>query len=192
MDANIVKNEIQASIKVHSLFLNSREQLNLVQEIVDLILGAYKNKCKVFFCGNGGSAADAQHFAAELTGRFGYDRPPLNAEALHVDTSYLTAVANDYSFDEVYARLLQAKAKEGDILVGMSTSGNSKNILKAFSQAEAMGVKTIALTGASGGVLKTMADICISVPSDDTARIQEVHGLVGHIICKLVEDGLFK
>ena len=141
--------------------------------------------------GNGGSAADAQHIAAEFTGRFYQDREPLFAEALHVNTSYLTAVANDYSFDEVYSRLIKAKGQSGDILIAISTSGNSTNIVKAASQAMAQDFKVIALTGESGGLLKDSCHWLINIPSTDTPRIQESHILVGHILCELVERSLF-
>ncbi len=152
---------------------------------------AFKNGEKVLFCGNGGSAADAQHLAAEFSGRFYYDRPPLYAEALHVNTSYLTAVANDYSYDEVYARSVKAKATNGDVLIALSTSGNSKNIIRAFEVAKENNVITIALTGQTGGLIKNLSDILINVPSKDTPRIQEAHIMIGHIICEIVENEIF-
>lgn len=145
----------------------------------------------VLFCGNGGSAADAQHLAAEFSGRFYYDRPPLNSEALHVNTSYLTAVGNDYSFDEVYARIVRAKGKKGDVLVALSTSGNSENILRAILAAAEAGMTVIGMTGQSGGKMKDKCDTLINVPSADTPRIQEAHITIGHIICELVESDLF-
>ena len=138
-----------------------------------------------------GSAADAQHLAAELSGRFYYDRPPLNAEALHVNTSYLTAVANDYSYDMIYARMIEASAKKGDVLVGISTSGNSANILKAIDKAKEIGVKTIAMTGEKGGKMAGCCDILINVPSTCTPRIQEAHIMIGHIICEIIESTIF-
>lgn len=146
---------------------------------------------KIHFCGNGGSAADAQHLAAELSGRFYFDRPPLNAEALHCNTSYLTAVGNDYGYDLIFSRLLCGTAKAGDVVVGISTSGNSKNILKAFEVAKEMGVKIIAMTGETGGAMKDYADILLKAPSKDTPRIQESHIMLGHIICELVETAMF-
>lgn len=146
---------------------------------------------KIHFCGNGGSAADAQHLAAELSGRFYFDRPPLNAEALHCNTSYLTAVGNDYGYDLIFSRLLCGTAKAGDVVVGISTSGNSKNILKAFEVAKEMGVKIIAMTGETGGTMKDYADILLNAPSKDTPRIQESHIMLGHIICELVETAMF-
>lgn len=150
-----------------------------------------KNGGRIHFCGNGGSAADAQHLAAELSGRFGYDRPPLNAEALHCNTSYLTAVGNDYGYDIIFARLIQGTAKKGDVLVGISTSGNSQNILNAYETARAMGLKIISLTGATGGKMKDFSDILLNVPSTDTPRIQESHIMLGHILCQLVETEMF-
>jgi D-sedoheptulose 7-phosphate isomerase len=143
------------------------------------------------FCGNGGSAADAQHLAAEFSGRFYYDRPPLPSEALHANTSYLTAVANDYSFEEVYSRMIRGVGKEGDILIGISTSGNSPNILRALTTANDLGMITVGMTGESGGRMKEHCDYLLNVPSADTPRIQEAHIMIGHIICELVEAALF-
>lgn len=143
------------------------------------------------FCGNGGSAADAQHLAAELSGRFYLDRKPLKAEALHVNSSYLTAVANDISFDEVYARLVEGSGGESDILVGLSTSGNSQNIINAVEKANSMGITTICFTGESGGRLKAISDLTVRVPSSDTPLIQELHIMLGHTICQIVEARLF-
>ncbi|MCK5464889.1 MAG: D-sedoheptulose 7-phosphate isomerase, partial [Bacteroidales bacterium] len=155
------------------------------------IIDRYKNAGKVLFCGNGGSAADAQHMAAELSGRYYYDRPPLFAEALHVNTSFLTAVANDYSFEEVYARLVKAMGNKGDILIGLSTSGNSKNVINAMNQARILGMVTAGFTGIGGGEMKDYCDILLDVPSNDTPRIQECHISIGHSICELVERGIF-
>ena len=160
-------------------------------ECVDIISIAFKNGNKVLFCGNGGSAADAQHLAAEFSGRFYIDRPALPAEALHCNTSYLTAVANDYSYDMIYARLLQGIGKKGDVLIGLSTSGNSTNIIKAFEVAKEKGMINIGFTGATGGAMKNLSDYLLNVPSTDTPRIQESHILLGHIICQLVEEKLY-
>jgi D-sedoheptulose 7-phosphate isomerase len=154
-------------------------------------VNAFKNGNKVLFCGNGGSAADAQHLAAEFSGRFYTDRDALPAEALHVNTSYLTAVANDYSYDVVYSRIIKGIGKKGDVLVGLSTSGNSGNIVKAFETAKEKGMITIGLTGATGGKMKELSDNLLNVPSTDTPRIQESHILLGHIICQLVEEQYF-
>jgi D-sedoheptulose 7-phosphate isomerase len=158
---------------------------------VDVIVNAFRNGNRVYFCGNGGSAADAQHLAAEFSGRFYTDRKALPAEALHCNTSYLTAVANDYSFDEIYSRLIDGIGEKGDVLVGLSTSGNSPNILKAFTTAKKKELITIGFTGKSGGEMRTLCDHLINIPSTDTPRIQESHIMVGHIICQLVEEKYF-
>jgi len=159
--------------------------------VVEVVTNAFKNGNAVYFAGNGGSAADAQHLAAEFSGRFYKDRKALPSDALHCNSSYLTAVANDYSYDVIYSRLLEGLAKKGDVLVGISTSGNSGNIVKAFEMAASMGVITVGFTGANGGKMKNMANYLINVPSNTTPRIQESHILVGHIICELVEENIF-
>jgi D-sedoheptulose 7-phosphate isomerase len=186
-----IKDIIQASVDTKLGILNDPEMVASIGKAVDLITSALKQDKKVLFCGNGGSAADAQHLAAELSGRFYKDRPALQAEALHCNTSYLTAVANDYSFEVIYARLVDGIGKEGDVLVGLSTSGNSPNINKAFEVAKGKGMATIGLTGESGGKMKPLSDLLINVPSGDTPRIQEAHMMIGHIICQLVEEKLF-
>lgn len=186
-----IKDIIQASIDAKLGILNDSAMVASIEKAVDLITSALKQDKKVLFCGNGGSAADAQHLAAELSGRFYKDRPALQAEALHCNTSYLTAVANDYSFDVIYARLVEGVGKEGDVLVGLSTSGNSPNISKAFVVAKQKGMITIGLTGESGGKMKPLSDLLINVPSGDTPRIQEAHMMIGHIVCQLVEERLF-
>lgn len=168
-----------------------RRLLNTVQAVTDRITEAFRRDHRIYFCGNGGSAADAQHLAAEFSGRFYLDRKALPAEALHCNTSYLTAVANDYSYDAIYARLIDGLGQEGDVLVGLSTSGNSANIVKAFETARSKGLVTIAFTGQTGGLLKAHSDFLINVPSTDTPRIQEAHMLLGHIICQLVEAAYF-
>lgn len=186
-----IQQAIQDSIEVKQDILNSTEFVGKIQQAINLIVEAYKNGKKVLFCGNGGSAADAQHLAAELSGRFYYDRKPLYAEALHVNTSYLTAVANDYSYEDIFARILEAEGTEGDILVGISTSGNSSNVLKAFEVAKRKGMHTIAFTGNGGGKMAEKSDVLLAVPSKDTPRIQESHIMIGHIICEMVEKALF-
>ncbi|MBQ6753867.1 MAG: D-sedoheptulose 7-phosphate isomerase [Bacteroidales bacterium] len=186
-----IQQAIQDSIEVKQDILNSTEFVGKIQQAINLIVEAYKNGKKVLFCGNGGSAADAQHLAAELSGRFYYDRKPLYAEALHVNTSYLTAVANDYSYEDIFARILEAEGGEGDILVGISTSGNSSNVLKAFEVAKRKGMHTIAFTGMGGGKMSEKSDVLLAVPSKDTPRIQESHIMIGHIICEMVEKALF-
>ena len=186
-----IKNIIAGSIAVKQQLLADETIIATIAESVDIIAAAFKNGNKVLFCGNGGSAADAQHLAAEFSGRFYIDRAALPAEALHCNTSYLTAVANDYSFDLIYARLLQGTGNKGDVLIGLSTSGNSTNIVKAFEIAKAKSMITIGFTGATGGIMKTLCDYLLNVPSTDTPRIQESHILLGHIICQLVEEKMF-
>jgi len=182
---------IQASIDVKLQVLENKELQNTVARSVEALVTAFKAGNKVLFCGNGGSAADAQHLAAEFSGRFYTDREALPAEALHVNTSYMTAVANDYSYDVVYSRMVQGIGRKGDVLVGLSTSGNSSNIIKALEVAKQKGITTIGFTGATGGKMKDICDLLINVPSTDTPRIQESHILLGHIICQLVEEQYF-
>ena len=186
-----IRNIIKESIGVKELILSDEKLISNIEKAAQIIVDCYRNKGKVLFCGNGGSAADAQHLAAELSGRFYYDRPALEAEALHVNTSYLTAVGNDYSFDQIYSRILSASGKTGDVLVGISTSGNSKNVLEAQKVAKQKGMKIISLTGESGGEMKNSTDCLINAPSKLTPRIQESHILIGHIICQIVEEELF-
>lgn len=186
-----IKNIIQSSVDTKLMVLNDETMVSSIEEAVDRISVAFENNHSVWFCGNGGSAADAQHLAAEFSGRFYKDRPPLPSDALHCNTSYLTAVANDYSYDEVYARLLRGLGKKGDVLVGLSTSGNSKNIVNAFEAARSNGIATVGFTGKTGGKMKSLSDLLISIPSADTPRIQEAHMMIGHIICELVEERLF-
>lgn len=186
-----IKEIITASIDTKQKLLQDEGLLETIVAITEKITGALATGKRVYFCGNGGSAADAQHLAAEFTGRFYLNRKALPAEALHCNTSYLTAVANDYSFDEVYSRLVEGICQQGDVLIGLSTSGNSANIVKALETARGMGVITVAFTGITGGVLKGTCDYLVNVPSSDTPRIQESHILVGHIICQLAEEKLF-
>lgn len=182
---------IQQSIDTKRAILNDSLFIRHIQEAADKMTESLKQGGKIHFAGNGGSAADAQHLAAELSGRFYFDRPPLNAEALHVNTSYLTAVGNDYGYEYVFSRLLSGSGKKGDAFVGISTSGNSANILKAFEVAKEKGIFIIAFTGATGGKMKDYADILLNVPSTCTPRIQECHIMIGHILCEIVEDTLF-
>ena len=186
-----IKNIVQASIDVKSLVLKNEQLMQTVRDCINVLVKAFKSGNKVMFCGNGGSAADAQHLAAEFSGRFYTDRDALPAEALHCNTSYLTAVANDYSYDVIYSRLVKGTGNKGDVLVGLSTSGNSKNIINAFDVAREKGIITIGFTGESGGKMKTISDYLINVPSNDTPRIQESHIMLGHIICQLVEEEYF-
>lgn len=188
---NPIQEIISRSIDVKTALLSDAFMIQRIGEAVNKITDAFSQGHRLYLCGNGGSAADAQHIAAEFTGRFYTDRKALPAEALHANTSYLTAVANDYSFEEVYARMVEGTLKPGDVLIGFSTSGSSTNIVNAFTAAKKMGVLTIAFTGASGGKLKDLSDILLNIPSTDTPRIQESHILVGHIICELVEKNIF-
>ncbi|MBR1792274.1 MAG: D-sedoheptulose 7-phosphate isomerase [Bacteroidales bacterium] len=188
---NRIQEAIQQSIDIKNALLGNAEMLNKIQQTADIITKSLQLGGKIHFCGNGGSAADAQHLAAELSGRFYFDRPPLNAEALHCNSSYLTAVANDYGYDLVYARLIRGTGKQGDVLIGISTSGNSTNILKAYEVCREKGISTVSLTGATGGKMKDLSDLLLNVPSTDTPRIQEAHIMLGHIICELVETKLF-
>jgi D-sedoheptulose 7-phosphate isomerase len=186
-----IKNIIQTSITVKEKILQNEELLNTIEKVVTVVVAAFKNGKRIYFCGNGGSAADAQHLAAEFSGRFYTDRKALPAEALHCNTSYLTAVANDYSYDAVYARLIDGIGQKGDVLIGLSTSGNSINIIKAFETAKEKAMVTVGFTGDSGGKMKSLCDYLINVPSSDTPRIQESHIMIGHIICQLVEERYF-
>lgn len=187
----LIRDILQQSISVKQEIINDQLLIETIQTVAGEMVKCFRNGGKVLFCGNGGSAADAQHLAAELSGRYYYDRDPLPAEALHVNTSFLTAVANDYSFDEVYARMVKGCGRKGDILVGFSTSGNSANIIRAFEQALQLGMTTVGFTGKSGGRLKDQCCYLLNVPSDDTPRIQEAHITIGHIICQIIESELF-
>ncbi len=188
---NKIKDIIETSVNVKQQILADNELQQRIDTAINVIVKAFNNGNKVLFCGNGGSAADAQHLAAEFSGRFYKDRKALPAEALHCNTSYLTAVSNDYSYEAIYSRMVDGIATEGDVIVGLSTSGNSGNILKAFEVAKAKGVTTIGFTGSTGGKMKDASDILLNVPSNDTPRIQESHIMIGHIICQLVEEQIF-
>lgn len=185
-------NEIlEETIAVKSRILNDPVLLETVRAVGDRLVSGYRAGARVFMCGNGGSAADAQHFAAELTGHFTLERPPLGAEALHANTSHLTAVANDYDYGTVFARALEGSARPGDALIAISTSGNSENVIRAAQTAKEIGVTVVAMTGASGGKLAELADFLINVPSSDTGRIQESHIVFIHAISEHVEHALF-
>lgn len=186
-----IRDIVQASIDTKQRVLADEKLLQTIDQVTAEVVKAFKAGKKVLFCGNGGSAADAQHLAAEFSGRFYTDRDPLPSEALHVNTSYLTAVANDYSYDVVYSRMVKGMGREGDVLIGLSTSGNSVNIIKAIEQAHQIGMITVAFTGETGGKMKGISDYLINVPSTDTPRIQESHIMIGHIICQLAEEQLF-
>jgi len=189
--ATDIKKLITDSIATKLLVLEDQKLLSAIENAAQACIAAFKADKKVLFCGNGGSAADAQHISAELSGRFYTDRPPLYSEALHVNSSYMTAVANDYSYDVVYSRMVEACGRKGDVLVGITTSGNSKNILAAMQTAKKQGMITIGMTGESGGQMIEFCDIMLRVPSTDTPRIQESHILIGHIICQLIEETIF-
>ena len=191
MKQDLIRRNISDSITVKQELLQNDDIMVDIIKVADLIVEAFNNGNKLLFCGNGGSAADAQHLAAEFSGRYYLNRPPLHAEALHTDTSFMTAVSNDFSFDEVYARLIQGIGKQGDILIGMSTSGNSKNVIKALEEAKKKNIITIGFTGKANGNMKPYCDYLINIPSDDTPRIQECHLMLGHAICELVEKELF-
>ena len=186
-----VKEAIEENIELMSSILHDTIFMSQISQLADIMVKSLRKGGTIFFCGNGGSAADAQHLAAELSGRFYFDRAPLPAEALHCNTSYLTAIANDYGFEHVYERLIRGNGKKGDVLVGLSTSGNSLNITKAFETAKNLDITTIAFTGENGGKLKEIADYILQIPSTDTPRIQEAHILIGHIICELIETDMF-
>ena len=186
-----IKHCISESVSVKSDVLKDERLLLLIEELVDVIVTVFRKGNHIYFCGNGGSAADAQHLAAEFSGRFYINRDGLPAEALHCNTSYLTAVANDYSYDVIYSRLIRGIGKKGDMLIGLSTSGNSANIIQAFETAREKEMITVGFTGESGGALKEWSDYLVNVPSSNTPRIQEAHMLIGHIICQLVEEAYF-
>jgi len=188
---NKITDIIKASISTKESILKNPVLLGTIEQLTTVITAALQKGNRVYFCGNGGSAADAQHLAAEFSGRFYTDRDALPAEALHCNTSYLTAVANDYSYDVVYARLIKGIGLKGDVLVGLSTSGNSANIVKAFETAREKGIITVGFTGEAGGKMKPLSDYLVNVPSTDTPRIQESHIMLGHIICQLVEEQYF-
>ena len=183
--------QIQNSIKLKQQLLETPVVLSGIEKAATAIISAFTNKKKLLLAGNGGSAADAQHIAAEFVNRFNFDRHGLPAIALTTDTSVLTSIANDYSYDRIFARQLETLGNAGDVFIGISTSGNSRNIVEALKVCRKEEIVTIVLTGSSGGQMKDLCDICIQVPSDETPRIQEVHILIGHIICFIVEEELF-
>lgn len=187
----MIEQRILQSIELKKQLLADSLLLARIKEAAGLIVQAYRSGNKTLFCGNGGSAADAQHLAAELSGKFYIDRPPIHAEACHVNSSFMTAVSNDFGFDKAYARYIEAVGKRGDVLVAISTSGNSENVLHALDQAHQMGISCIVLAGSTGGRMAEKANILLNMPSEDTPRIQELHILVGHIICEMAEHELF-
>jgi D-sedoheptulose 7-phosphate isomerase len=182
---------LTASVALKTSILADEDVMAASAKAADLCVTAFQSGRKVLFCGNGGSAADAQHLAAELSGRFAFDRPALPSDALHCNTSYLTAVANDYSFEEVYGRLVLGLGQPGDVLIGLSTSGKSRNIVRAFEAAKQKQMTTVAFTGQGGGFLGPLSDVLVAIPSRETPRIQECHMLIGHVLCQIIERTLF-
>ncbi len=189
--SKIIIESLKNSIAVKELILMDESLLQRVEQASQLMIDTFNQSGKVLFCGNGGSAADAQHLAAELSGRFFYDRPPLYAEALHVNGSFVTAVANDYSYEMVYHRMVVAAGRQGDVLVAISTSGNSTIILNAIAAAKECGMKVVGFTGDTGGKMATICDVLINVPSAITPHVQESHITLGHILCDIIEKTLF-
>jgi D-sedoheptulose 7-phosphate isomerase len=186
-----VSNSIAASIAVKQRLLDRRDVIETVARVSEVLVDAFDRGGKVLLFGNGGSAADAQHIAAEFVGRFAFDRPALPALALSVNTSCVTAIGNDYGFDLVFSRQIEALGRPGDVAIGISTSGNSANVLRGIAAARKMGLHTVALTSETGGKLKSAVDSCLCAPSNETPRIQECHILIGHIIAELVEQTIF-
>ena len=188
---DFVYQQIEDSIKVKYLILQDKEIQKSIKEAAAICCRSLKKGNKILFAGNGGSAADAQHLAGELVNRFGFDRPGLTAIAITTDSSILTSISNDYGFDKLFARQVEAIGKKGDVLFSLSTSGNSPNILNGIKEAKKKGIITIGLTGKSGGKMKSICDLILKVSSGDTPRIQEAHILIGHIICSLIENSIF-
>ena len=188
---NYIKDQIKKSYETKQIIYNDNVLLDNIVEVAQKCVELYRGDKKTILAGNGGSAADAQHIAAELVGRYGFDRPSIPSLALTTDTSNLTAIGNDYGYDQVFSRQLEGMGQAGDIFIGISTSGNSVNIIKAFESAKKKGIMTVALTGRDGGKMAKMADIALIVPSDSTPRIQESHILIGHILCDIIEKEIF-
>ena len=186
-----IKKEVAASAETKQKILNDETFIAKIAEVAQACLDVYHNNKKTMLAGNGGSAADAQHIAAELVGRYGFDRPSIPSLALTTDSSNLTAIGNDYGFERVFSRQVEGMGQEGDLFIGISTSGNSQNIINAFESAKAKGITTVALTGRDGGKMAQMADYALIVPSNATPRIQESHILIGHILCDIIEKELF-
>lgn len=187
----VIRKQIADAILVKARMLEDGALIRLVKRIAEECTEALRRGNRILFAGNGGSAADAQHLAAELVSRFAFDRPGLAGIALTTDTSILTAVGNDYGYEKIFARQIEAHGRDGDVLVALSTSGNSPNILEALETARFQGIRTIGLTGAGGGRMRALCDYCVRVPSDETARIQECHMVLGHILCGLMEAAIF-
>lgn len=188
---NYIKNQIKQSYETKQDIYNDQELLNKIEQTSKLCVELYRNGKKTILAGNGGSAADAQHIAAEMVGRYGFDRPSLPSLALTTDTSALTAIGNDYGYDKVFSRQLEGMGQDGDLFIGISTSGNSKNIINAFISAKEKNITTVALVGRDGGEMAKLADIALVMPSNSTPRIQESHILIGHILCDIIEKEIF-
>eukprot|EP01136_Pigoraptor_vietnamica_P015491 Opistho-1_new@58726 len=191
MNLNLIKSQIEGSISTKQALLSDAQLISLIDEVATVVVAAYKSGNKTLLAGNGGSAADAQHIAGEFVSRFYFDRPGLASIALTTDTSVLTAIGNDYGYEKLFSRQVQAQGKPGDIFIGISTSGNSPNVIKALETCKEMGIISVGLTGQKGGAMGDLCDFCIKVPSNETPRIQEVHILIGHIICCIVEEEIF-
>ncbi|WP_428737612.1 D-sedoheptulose 7-phosphate isomerase [Sulfurimonas sp.] len=183
--------QVQKSIDVKQQLLSNNELMNLIKEVSEVVTTSYKNGKKTLIAGNGGSAADAQHIAGEFVSKFYFDRPGIPSIALTTDTSIITAIGNDYGYEKLFARQLQANGMSGDVFIGISTSGNSENVIEALKECKAKGIITVGLTGEKGGVMADLCDYCIKVPSNETPRVQEAHILIGHIICAVVEEAIF-
>jgi len=191
-DLSYVTSEFQASVAVKQRILEDGALMRLVRDTGHLLIDAYEAGNKLLIAGNGGSAADAQHIAAEFVSRFNFDRPGLPAMALTTDTSILTAIGNDYGYEKLFRRQIEANGVSGDVFLGISTSGNSPNLLEALEAARVKGIMTIGLTGQTGGKMRDLCDHCLCVPSNDTPRIQEAHILIGHTLCAMVELAMFE
>ena len=187
----IIKNQIKSSAELKQKILDSPDIISGIENASRAIISAFRNKNKLLLAGNGGSAADAQHIAAEFVNRFGFDRPALNAIALTTDTSILTSIGNDTGFENIFARQIEALGNEGDVFIGISTSGTSENIIRALNTCRKEKIVTVGLTGIFGGPMNDLCDFSVKVPSEEIPRIQEAHNLIGHIICSLVEHELF-
>ena len=188
---NFIHNQIEESLKIKQLILEDEKFQSMISKASSVCCEALRSNNKIFFAGNGGSAADAQHLAGELVNRFGFERPGLAAIALTTDTSIITSISNDYGFDMLFSRQIQALGRQGDVFIALSTSGNSANIINGINESKKTGIKTIGLTGSTGGKMDSLCDICLKVPSDQTPRIQEAHILIGHILCSIIENTLF-
>lgn len=188
---NYIKDQIKKSYETKQTIYENEELLNKIEQVSKLCVELYKGNNKTILAGNGGSAADAQHIAAELVGRYGFDRPSIPSLALTTDTSALTAIGNDYGYDKIFSRQLEGMGQDGDIFIGISTSGNSANIVNAFNSAKKKNITTVALVGKDGGEMAKLADFALIIPSESTPRIQESHILIGHIICDIIEKEIF-